>query len=82
MKEGNVTAQVATMDPKILPVTAYPTYVALLIPMGPGVIWDIATISVNCCAVTQAWFTTTSFCMRESIAYLPPKVKRPIIKNV
>ena len=60
INEGNVTANVATSDPKTFPVTEYPIYVALFIPIGPGVICEIATISVNSCAVIQALFTTTS----------------------
>lgn len=47
IKEGRHAANVATAEPKIFPVTEYPIYVALLIPMGPGVVCEIAMISVK-----------------------------------
>ena len=53
MKEGRTTAKVAMTDPTTLPVEVNPTYVAALIPIGPGVIWLIATISVNSCELTH-----------------------------
>ena len=52
MNEGVTTAIVATIAPK-MPATEKPTNVAELIPMGPGVACDIATISVNCDTVSQ-----------------------------
>ena len=53
--DGNTSANVAVTLPNIpsamLPVAlctaVYPQYVALLMPIGPGVIWDIATMLVN-----------------------------------
>ena len=33
--------------------TSYPTYVAQFIPIGPGVIWEMATISANCPSVSH-----------------------------
>ncbi len=47
INEGSVTAKVATIAPHTLPVAVNPTYVAELMPIGPGVIWLMATISVN-----------------------------------
>jgi hypothetical protein len=38
MNEGSTTAKVAMTEPHILPVAVKPTYVAELIPIGPGVI--------------------------------------------
>ena len=55
MNEGNTTAKVAVNEPRTLinsdapdfDRTSYPTYVAELIPIGPGVICEMATMSVN-----------------------------------
>ncbi|EJW96876.1 hypothetical protein EVA_15026 [gut metagenome] len=41
------------IDPHTLPVAIKPTYVAELMPMGPGVIWLMAMMSVNSCGVSQ-----------------------------
>ena len=38
MNEGSTTARVAMIEPHTLPVAVKPTYVAELIPIGPGVI--------------------------------------------
>lgn len=38
MNEGSTTAKVAMTEPHTLPVAVKPTYVAELIPIGPGVI--------------------------------------------
>ena len=48
--------------------TLYPIYVALLIPIGPGVIWEIAMISVKVCSSIQLWTVTTWAWIMESIA--------------
>ena len=37
MNEGSTTAKVAMTEPHILPVAVKPTYVAELIPIGPGI---------------------------------------------
>ena len=50
--------------------------------MGPGVICEMATMSVNALSLIQPWTLTTWACIRESMAYPPPKVKAPITKNV
>lgn len=44
MKEGRTTAKVAMTDPTTLPVEVNPTYVAALIPIGPGVLADCNNI--------------------------------------
>ncbi len=59
IKDGSVTANVAIRDPSTFPVTVYPIYVALFIPIGPGVICDIAMMSVNSLAVIHPFTTTT-----------------------
>ena len=56
--------------------------VAQLMPIGPGVDWLIATISVNSALVSQWFFTTVSLWMSESIAYPPPKLNVPILVNI
>jgi hypothetical protein len=38
---------VASKEPKILPLAVYPTYVAVFIPIAPGVICEMAIMSVN-----------------------------------
>ena len=90
MNEGNTRANVVAADPNMLTnceypkscTTVYPTNVALLMPIGPGVICDMATMSVNACSVSHACFVTTSACISDSIAYPPPIVNSPIRKNV
>ena len=52
INEGNTTEVVAITDPKS-PEVVYPANVATLTPTGPGVMDDIAIISVNCFAVYQ-----------------------------
>lgn len=52
-------------------------YVAEFIPIGPGVICDIATMSVNIVSDIHPG-STTECSTRESIAYPPPKPKIPI----
>ena len=46
MKEGSIIAIVAVIAPNI-PNVAKPVKVAIFTPIGPGVIDDIASISVN-----------------------------------
>ena len=53
IKEGRHTAIVAIKELHMFPVTEYPMYVALLIPKGPGVIWEIAIMSVKVEASTH-----------------------------
>ena len=48
--------------------------------MGPGVICETATMSANSALVIHACCTTTSFWIRESMAYPPPKPKNPILR--
>ena len=57
-------------------------YVAALMPIGPGVVWLIATMSVNSLTVSHWCFSTTSCWMSEIMAYPPPKLKIPIFVNV
>lgn len=57
-------------------------YVAALIPIGPGVVWLIATMSVNSLTVSHWCFSTTSCWMSEIMAYPPPKLNIPIFVNV
>lgn len=48
-------------------------------PIGPGVICDMATISVNICSLTHPG-PTISLSMSASMAYPPPKPNRPIFR--
>lgn len=47
INDGRHSAKVVSIDPNMLPVVTYPIYVAEFIPMGPGVICEMATTSVN-----------------------------------
>ena len=75
MKLGSTSAKVAVRLPatpiSTLPVSlskvVYPQYVALLMPIGPGVICDMARISVNSAGVSHWWFLTTSCCISDTI---------------
>ena len=49
-------------------------------PIGPGVICEIATMSVNICCVSHPLSVTMIFCTKESIAYPPPNPKIPILR--
>lgn len=88
--EGSTRAKVAVAEPRTamaspypaLCTAAYPQYVAELMPMGPGVICDMATIFVNSAVVSQWCMETVCVCMSDSIPYPPPKPKRPMTKNV
>ena len=61
INDGRTNAKVAMKLPKAdiyilypaLCTATYPQYVAVLIPMGPGVIWLIATILVNSAVESQ-----------------------------
>lgn len=57
-------------------------YVAALMPIGPGVVWLMATMSVNSLTVSHWCFSTTSCWMSEIMAYPPPKLNIPIFVNV
>ena len=52
IKDGRTIAVVAINEPKI-PEVVNPANVATLIPTGPGVMEEIASISVNCFVVYQ-----------------------------
>lgn len=89
-KLGTVTANVARTEPKIpqpipcregstLPGATKPMYVAEFMPIGPGVIWEIATTSVNMVSVIHPG-STTAFSTSDNIAYPPPNPKMPIFR--
>ena len=75
MSDGITRAVVATMLPAMdaavlkpaLCMAAYPQYVAEFMPMGPGVICDIATMLVNSADVSQWCSTTVWVCMSDSM---------------
>ena len=90
MSDGSTSANVAVALPSTAMVSlkpalctaVYPQYVAEFIPIGPGVIWLMATMFVNSAEVSHWCLTTVSVCMSDSIPYPPPNPKRPIWKNV
>ena len=61
ISEGSTKAKVAVTEPSMaivspkpaLWIAVYPQYVALLMPIGPGVICEMATISVNSAVDSQ-----------------------------
>jgi hypothetical protein len=67
MTEGKTKPAVAATEPGT-PATLAPTKVAALMPMGPGVIWEMVKISTNSPMVIQACPATTSSWMRGSEA--------------
>ena len=54
MYDGKTIADVAITAPRI-PVVVYPAKVATLTPTGPGVMDEIAIISVSCCVVNHLY---------------------------
>lgn len=68
---------------KIAPVIPYifsPTYVAVFSITGPGVIWDIESISLNCSGVNQLLERTASLII-PIIDQPPPNAINPIFTN-
>ena len=80
-KDGRITPSVANKDPK-KPATLYPIKVAEFIAIGPGVDSASATQFKNSSLVIHFFFSIHSFSISEIIAYPPPKVNSPILKNV
>ena len=80
-KDGITTPIVAKIDPKTLP-TRYPTKVAILIAIGPGVDSEIVIISSSSSSVIHFFFSTNSLLIKDIIAYPPPKVNAPILNIV
>ena len=79
IKEGKMTAVVAINAPRI-PEVVKPANVATLTPTGPGVLDEIASISVSCFGVYQWNFSAISY-KNGNVAYPPPKEKTPTWKN-
>lgn len=75
MSEGNTRANVAVRLPMMpryilsvaLYTEAYPQYVALLMPIGPGVICEIATMLANSDDDNQWCVFTTSCCISDNM---------------
>ena len=80
-KEGSTMPAVAATAP-INPFCLYPTYVAQLIAIGPGVDSAITVIFIISSCVIHCFFDTQESSIRESMAYPPPKVNNPIFENV
>lgn len=81
INEGSITAIVETSDP-INFETLYPINVAQFIEIGPGVNSEIEIISMSSSFVINLWRIDISFSIRGIIAYPPPNVNSPILKNV
>ena len=79
MNDGKITAVVAINAPRI-PFVVKPANVATFTPTGPGVIEEIASISVNCFEVYQWNFSAISY-KKGNVAYPPPKENTPTWKN-
>ena len=79
-KEGKTIPSVAVTAPPI-PFCRYPTKVAQLMAIGPGVDSAITVIFIISSCVIHGFFSTQTFSIREIIAYPPPKVNSPISAN-
>lgn len=80
INEGNTTPKVERTAPKNPPVLK-PINVLILTANGPGVDSEIPINSKSSSLVAQEYFKIYSF-IRGIIAYPPPIVKKPILKNV
>ena len=76
ISEGSTIEIVAIKEPNT-PDVENPAKVAMLIPTGPGVIDETASILVNCEKVYQWNFSAISY-KNGSVAYPPPKENKPI----
>lgn len=81
INDGRTTPSVANRAPK-KPSILLPINVAAFTAMGPGVDSAIAIISSKSSFVAHCFLSTISRCISGIIAYPPPKVKAPILKNV
>lgn len=79
IKDGRTTPSVENIAP-IIPEFLKPMNVLILIAKGPGVDSDIAMNSRSSLLVAQEYLSMYSL-IRGIIAYPPPNVKRPILKN-
>ena len=76
IRMGTVTTdRVETADPGI-PACWYPTNVAALIAMGPGVTWERASTWLNWDSVSHPVAFTSWYSIRGSVESPPPKAKR------
>ena len=80
INEGNTTPRVDRRAPRNPPVLK-PINVLILIANGPGVDSEIAINSKSSSLVAHEYLKIYSF-IRGIMAYPPPIVKRPILKNV
>lgn len=78
--DGSTTPRVEHMAPNIPPFLN-PTNVLIFIAKGPGVDSDIAINSKRVLLSIKEYLIIFSF-IKGIIAYPPPKVKRPILKNI
>ena len=76
---GMIVPSVATIPPAT-PARLKPTYVAMLMPIGPGVDSDIAIMSVMKRSLNQPVRWLSSW-RNGIVAIPPPTAKSPILKN-
>ena len=62
------------------PKVIYPTYVAILMPIGPGVLSLTAIIVLNVSRSNQPYLTAIS-CKKGIVAKPPPTANKPVLKN-
>ena len=63
-----------------LPIALKPAYVAILIPIGPGVDCETAIISTNCSLLNHEYFSLKSN-KKGIVTGPPPMANKPILKN-
>lgn len=78
--DGSTTPSVEKTAPRT-PAILYPTKVAQLIAIGPGVDSAITAISIISSWVIHFFLSTQQFSITEIMAYPPPKVNMPIFAN-
>ncbi|AJA58602.1 hypothetical protein RJ61_02200 [Borrelia miyamotoi] len=79
---GAVIRAIVAITAPVIPATFVPTYDAILVAMGPGVILDIVIILMNSSFVIHALLSIISLFMIVVIPFPPPKFRMPILKNV
>jgi len=79
IRDGRTKDTGPIIAPKI-PNCLKPTYVAIFIPVGPGVLWAIATILPTSTAVYQPVFLPISY-RNGRVARPPPTANKPVVKK-
>ena len=77
---GRIRLKVVRMAPGT-PNMWNPTYVAMLMPMGPGVDSETATMLAMSAFVNQSGWVFDMSVMKGRVASPPPTAKRPVLKK-